>query len=121
MESETFLYYIQGDGLMYTPVFTVTLLLAYLPFILLVVLSLRCYVGKGSFYLLFIRHLLSKLEIVCHYLAKWKTTSHYKIYPVHMAVLLISTISHDLPEVITLYFYLGCPPSLTIIFKVTLT
>ena len=86
MESETLLYYIQGDGLMYTPVFTVTLLLAYLPFTLLVILTLRCYT-------------------VTHYLSKWKTTSYYKIYPVQMAVLLASTIFHDLPEVITLYFY----------------
>ena len=86
MESETFLYYVQGDGLMYTQVFTVTLLLAYLPFTLLVILSLRCYV-------------------VTHYLSRWKTTSYYKIYPVQMAVLLVSTIFHDLPEVITLYFY----------------
>ena len=86
MESETFLYYIQGDGLMYTQVFTVTLLLAYLPFTLLIILTLRCYV-------------------VTHYLSRWKTTSYYKIYPVQMAVLLISTIFHDLPEVITLYFY----------------
>ena len=65
----------------------------------------------------FIRFYSPKLEIVCQYLAKWKTTSHYKIYPVHMAVLLISTISHDLPEVITLYFYIGCPPDFVFILN----
>ena len=68
----------------------------------------------------FIRFYSPKLEIVCQYLAKWKTTSHYKIYPVHMAVLLISTISHDLPEVITLYFYIGCPPDFVFILNLIL-
>ena len=86
METETFIYYLQGEGLMYSPVFMVTVLLGYLPFALLIILGLRCYVSA-------------------RYRRRWKTTSYYKIYPVQMCVLLIATIFHDTPEMILLYFF----------------
>ncbi|CAG5104536.1 Oidioi.mRNA.OKI2018_I69.chr1.g1314.t1.cds [Oikopleura dioica] len=86
METQTFIYYLEGQGLMYSPTFVVVIFLGYLPIMIMIVLMLRGFV-------------------LVRYFRLWKTTSYYKLYPMQMIVLLINTIFHDLPEMILLYFY----------------
>jgi hypothetical protein len=99
METQTFIYYLEGQGLMYSPTFIVVIFLGYLPIMIMIVLMLRGFV-------------------LVRYFRLWKTTSYYKLYPMQMIVLLvkkndlkkpqnfqINTIFHDLPEMILLYFF----------------
>ena len=71
METQTFIYYLEGQGLMYSPTFIVVIFLGYLPIMIMIVLMLRGFV-------------------LVRYFRLWKTTSYYKLYPMQMIVLLVT-------------------------------
>ena len=81
MESQLFILYTSGDGLMYTPIFLVTAMLGVLPIISLLVFILKCY-------------------FAVKYRRVWAVTSYYKLYPLTMVLLLLNLLFHDVPQAI---------------------
>ena len=81
MESQLFILYTSGDGLMYTPKFNITAMLGLLPIISLMVFILKCY-------------------FAIKYRRMWAVTSYYKLYPLTMVLLLLNLLFHDVPQAI---------------------
>ena len=81
MESQLFILYTSGDGLMYTPIFHITAMLGLLPIISLMIFILKCY-------------------FAIKYRRMWAVTSYYKLYPLTMVLLLLNLLFHDVPQAI---------------------